>query len=40
MDIQDPALARLIEQVDYSREHHVPVDIRGGDGRRDDEDAP
>lgn len=30
MDIQDPALARLIEQVDYSREHHVPVDIRGG----------
>jgi glycolate oxidase FAD binding subunit len=30
MDKGDAALARLIEQVDYSREHRVPVDIRGG----------
>ena len=30
MDTQDPMLARLIEQVDYSREHRLTVDIRGG----------
>jgi FAD/FMN-containing dehydrogenase len=30
MDQQDPVLARLIDQVDHARSHHVPVDIRGG----------
>ena len=30
MDQGDPALARVIEQVDHARSHQVPVDIRGG----------
>ncbi|MEP6884536.1 MAG: glycolate oxidase subunit GlcE [Gammaproteobacteria bacterium] len=30
MDKQDPALARLIEQVDYAYAHCKPLDIRGG----------
>jgi glycolate oxidase FAD binding subunit len=30
MDKQEAQLARLIEQVDYSREHRASVDIRGG----------
>ena len=30
MDQQDPALARLIDQVDRARSQHVPLDIRGG----------
>jgi glycolate oxidase FAD binding subunit len=30
MDQQDPALARLIEQVDHARAHCGSVDIRGG----------
>ncbi|MEP6547653.1 MAG: glycolate oxidase subunit GlcE [Gammaproteobacteria bacterium] len=30
MDIQDPALARLIERVVHSRDHRQPVEIRGG----------
>jgi len=30
MDQRDPALARVIDQVDHARSHRVPVDIRGG----------
>jgi glycolate oxidase FAD binding subunit len=30
MDAQDPALARLIDQVDGARAHRQPLDIRGG----------
>jgi glycolate oxidase FAD binding subunit len=30
MDQRVPVLARLIDQVDHARSHHVPVDIRGG----------
>jgi glycolate oxidase FAD binding subunit len=30
MDQQDPALARLIDQVDHARSHQLPVDIHGG----------
>jgi glycolate oxidase FAD binding subunit len=30
MDSQDPALVRLIDQVDHARSHHAAVDIRGG----------
>jgi FAD/FMN-containing dehydrogenase len=30
MDGQDPALARLIDQVDHARTHRASVDIRGG----------
>jgi glycolate oxidase FAD binding subunit len=30
MDPRDPALERVIEQVDHARSHQAPVDIRGG----------
>jgi FAD/FMN-containing dehydrogenase len=30
MDQRDPALARVIDQVDHARSHQAPVDIRGG----------
>jgi glycolate oxidase FAD binding subunit len=30
MDQQDPALARLVDQVDYARSRQLPLDIRGG----------
>jgi FAD/FMN-containing dehydrogenase len=34
MDATDPALARLIEQVDGAREHRAPLEIRGGATKR------
>src|ERR1700691_1965451 len=34
MDAQDPALARLIDQVARASEQHAPLDICGGDTKR------
>jgi FAD/FMN-containing dehydrogenase len=34
MDVQDPALARLIDQVARAREHGTPLDICGGGTKR------
>jgi FAD/FMN-containing dehydrogenase len=34
MDVQDPALARLIDQVASAREHGTPLDICGGGTKR------
>src|SRR3984957_5536702 len=34
MDAQDPALARLIDQVSIAREQRAPLDIRGGGTKR------
>lgn len=30
MDRRDPALARVVDQVDHARSHQLPLDIRGG----------
>jgi glycolate oxidase FAD binding subunit len=34
MSAQDPVLARLVDRVDGAREHHAPLEIRGGGTKR------
>jgi glycolate oxidase FAD binding subunit len=34
MDAQDPVLARLLDRVNGAREHHAPLEIRGGGTKR------